>query len=465
MYQETAAQLVTHLSHPNGWWRDMAQQQLVLRQDKSVVPALRTMARSNSNQLARIHALWTLEGLGSLDAALARELMKDRDAKIRAAAIRASETLYKGGDKSFAADYRALASDAEAEVAIQAIQTLNTLKVPEAATVIRSVQASNRAAGVQHVATTILNPPANAGGGGGGGGGNQRTPAEVALLTRGAELFQETCNECHGDTGLGTPLGNGQTMAPALAGNLDVQAHPELVIRTLLHGLTGPIDGKTYPGGLMVPQRQPDEWIAAVASYIRTSLTNTATTVSPQEVARVRAATASRTTPYTHAELIAAVPRAVAVQPSWKATASHNALVLVGGTASAVGAFTLEGWTTGAPQQPGMWFQVELPAPIELAGIQFNSRGQGGGGGGGGGGGAAPAAPVFAYPRGYRVEVSTDGTTWKPVAEGEGTGSTTLISFAPTPARLVRITQTAATPNAPAWSMHLMRLYERSAAR
>ena len=52
----------------NGWWRDTAQQLLVLKQDKSVVPALQTMVRSSDNLLARFHALWTLEGLGALDA-------------------------------------------------------------------------------------------------------------------------------------------------------------------------------------------------------------------------------------------------------------------------------------------------------------------------------------------------------------------------------------------------------------
>ena len=45
---ETAAQLVTHLSDPNGWWRDTAQQLLVLKQDKSVVPALQTMAQTST---------------------------------------------------------------------------------------------------------------------------------------------------------------------------------------------------------------------------------------------------------------------------------------------------------------------------------------------------------------------------------------------------------------------------------
>ena len=41
----TPAQLVQLLSHPNGWRRDMAQQLLVERADKSVVPALRKLAR------------------------------------------------------------------------------------------------------------------------------------------------------------------------------------------------------------------------------------------------------------------------------------------------------------------------------------------------------------------------------------------------------------------------------------
>ena len=66
MHNETAAQLVTHLSHPNGWWRDTAQQLLVLKQNKSVVPALRTIVKTSPNLLARFHALWTLEGLGAL---------------------------------------------------------------------------------------------------------------------------------------------------------------------------------------------------------------------------------------------------------------------------------------------------------------------------------------------------------------------------------------------------------------
>ena len=136
MYSETPAQLVKHLEHPNGWWRDTAQKLLVLGQDKSVAAALKTMASKSSNQLARIHALWTLEGLDSLDAGLARQLMKDADPQIRIQAIRASETLYKlekgpKGDKSFANDYRAMTKDADASVVIQAMLTINLHRIDQ----------------------------------------------------------------------------------------------------------------------------------------------------------------------------------------------------------------------------------------------------------------------------------------------------------------------------------------------
>ena len=119
------------------------------------------------------------------------------------------------------------------------------------------------------------------------------------------------------------------------------------MIKTLLHGLTGPIDGRSYAGGVMVPQgAQSDEWIAAVASYIRTNLTNNSFTVTPEMVAKVRAANAGRTTPWTHAELAASVPTLLAQQPTWKATASHSAPSRIGMTGDPLGAFDFEGWTT-----------------------------------------------------------------------------------------------------------------------
>ncbi|MBW3628662.1 MAG: c-type cytochrome [Gemmatimonadetes bacterium] len=461
MFQETSAQLVGHLSHPNGWWRDMAQQQLVLRQDRSVVPALRTLARTSSNELARMHALWALEGLGALDVAFARQLMKDASPRVRVQAIRASETLYKANDRSLAAEYASMTRDRDADVAIQAMLTLNALKISSAPAAIRAAMSANPARGVQEFGRQLLDPPAPAGGGAGG-----LSAAQRALLARGETLFRESCTECHGQTGMGTPVGDGMLMAPALAGNPDVQGHPDVVIRTLLHGLTGPIAGKSYVGGTMVPQKQSDDWIAAVASYIRTGLTNQATLVTPEQVSRVRAATASRTSPYTYDELTSTVPMPLAVQPTWKATASHNGRTSVAaGIPDPISAFSFEGWTTGVPQQPGMWYQVELPETVTLSAIQFTSRTQAVPVPAGST--APPSPPTILGPLGYRVQVSTDGTNWSaPVAEGKATEPTTLIDFAPVPARFVRITQTAgAGPTAPVWTMARLRLFERITRR
>jgi len=69
------------------------------------------------------------------------------------------------------------------------------------------------------------------------------------------------------------------------------------------------------------------------------------------------------------------------------------------------------------------------------------------------------------YPRGYSVQVSTDGTNWsKPVAEGKGDGARTTITFAPTRAKFVKITETE-TPADPApWSIRGLRIYEAPAS-
>jgi hypothetical protein len=57
------------------------------------------------------------------------------------------------------------------------------------------------------------------------------------------------------------------------------------------------------------------------------------------------------------------------------------------------------------------------------------------------------------------VEVSPDGTTWSLVAEGEGKGGQTSITFEPVRARFVRLTQTGAVEDAPPWSMQRLVLY------
>ncbi len=459
MLSETAAQLVAHLSHPNGWWRDTAQQLLVLKQDRAVVPALQRLARTRNDELARIHALWTLEGLEALTPGLVRELLGDADPRIRIQAVRASETLYKAGDRSFASEYRLLAQDEDPDVAIQAILTLNLLEAPDADAAIRTAMGANQARGVQFVADRILNPPVT---GRRGGRGPAFGTEEQASLQRGETIYHELCFSCHGENGQGTPTpgGNGATLAPALAGSPRVTGHRDYIVNALLHGLSGPIAGQGYPQVMVAMDGNQDRWIADVASFVRNGFGNAAGLVTTGDVARLRASSADRKTAWTAAELEASLPRLLAPDATWKATASHASQAapqpnVAGGfsyASSAAAALTFQGWSTGVAQEPGMWFQVELPTAARLTEVQFTSWTIGGGRGG--------PAPAWTYPRGVRLEVSTDGADWtSPVPEQVGYPQTMSVTFAPVSARFVKLTTTTADP-AP-WGMRLLRLYEK----
>jgi mono/diheme cytochrome c family protein/glucose/arabinose dehydrogenase len=461
MLAETPAQLVAHLRDANGWWRDTSQQLLILKQDKSVVPALKQLVRSSPDQLARLHALWTLEGLSAADVALVRELMKHADPQTRIQAIRVSETLYKAGDKTFGADYSALAKDKDTNVVIQALMTLNTLKVSDSSSVLKAALESNKAKGVQLVANTILTPPA-AGRGNLMEGIAPYTPEEQATLDKGREIYTQVCFACHGDDGRGGRVPgaqDGPLLGPPLAASPRVLGHQDYAIRVLLNGLTGPLNGTTYPDVMIGMGQNPDEWVAAILSYVRNSFGNRAPLISPSQVARNRAAAAERKTPWTVAELDASLPRVIVSDGTWKVTASHN-------SATAANALTIQPWSTGQPQKTGMWFQIEMTQPAMVTQIQFESPGVVPDAGPPVPGaptrtafGAAAGPPGF--PRAYQVQVSMDGAAWtQVVTDGKGSGASADIAFAPVRAKFIRITQTATDDAAPPWSIRRLRLYE-----
>ena len=59
-------ELVACLENPNSWWRDTAHRLLYERQDKSAKAPLRRLLRESPRPQARLHALWSLEGLKDL---------------------------------------------------------------------------------------------------------------------------------------------------------------------------------------------------------------------------------------------------------------------------------------------------------------------------------------------------------------------------------------------------------------
>lgn len=117
----------------------------------------------------------------------------------------------------------------------------------------------------------------------------------------GKVVYSTTCAACHQATGEGV-----EGTYPPLAGSEIVNGDEAKVVRIVLHGLTGPVEvaGETY-SGMMPPWGGvlKDPELAAVLTYVRSAWGNKAAPVTPATVAAIRAATASRTTPWTAAEL------------------------------------------------------------------------------------------------------------------------------------------------------------------
>jgi mono/diheme cytochrome c family protein len=125
--------------------------------------------------------------------------------------------------------------------------------------------------------------------------------AEVTVADLGAEKYAQVCAVCHQATGLGVE-GN----FPPLAGSDWLNGKSEVPIAIVLHGLQGEIDvlGKKY-NGAMAPwgEAMNDAEIAAVLTYARSQWGNTGAAVTADEVKAIRTKYATRTTPWTAAEL------------------------------------------------------------------------------------------------------------------------------------------------------------------
>lgn len=431
MLDESPAELVAHLEHPNGWWRDTAQKLLILRGDQSVAPALERVARESEKDLARMHALWTLEGLGSLTTEFVREKMKDPDASVRRAAIRASETLYKNGVAELAEDIRSMVKDGDPNVVIQALLTARLLKFSDYRDITLATVSESQSAGVKAIGKQLLT------------GGNRSmpklSPEQLSLFKEGKTIYASLCFSCHGADGKGTPIPGGDDLrlAPSFVGSPILEGHRELAPKVVLHGLTGPVNGKTYPGEMIAMASNGDRWVAAVLSYIKNSFGNSLGFVTEAEVKRIREENSDRATAWTEAELFASVPRVIPNRNRWKLTASHKA----GDCSKAIDGDLGTRYTTGQPMKPGMWFQVELPEPVMLAGIILDAAGS-----------------RNDYPRGCTVEFSTDGTNWsKPLKKKEEKSAKTVIEFPEREARFVKITQTGQNKGL-YWSIHDLQL-------
>jgi mono/diheme cytochrome c family protein/glucose/arabinose dehydrogenase len=104
------AALVEALSHPNGWWRDTAQQLLVQRNDRGAIAALSSLA-ARAPVRTKLLALWTLDGMDAIEPAMVMAALRDPSRDVRVSAVRLAERWLRGGDASMASAVSALAAD------------------------------------------------------------------------------------------------------------------------------------------------------------------------------------------------------------------------------------------------------------------------------------------------------------------------------------------------------------------
>ena len=195
--------------------------------------------------------------------------MKSADPQMRIQAIRASESLYKAKDKSFAADYTAMLEDRDANVVIQAMLTLNLHKIPDYDKMIRATcrerdgarrqgdrQPDPAAAVVEGQRPSLADTAVS--------GLNFSTDQRRALV-RGEGIYKELCSTCHG------PDGNGAPMAGAPEGTRWRRRWPvrrgwrprDYIVKRAAARPDRADRRQGYPGGVMVPMgTNTDEWIA-----------------------------------------------------------------------------------------------------------------------------------------------------------------------------------------------------------
>jgi mono/diheme cytochrome c family protein/glucose/arabinose dehydrogenase len=312
MLEASNDELIAYLSHPNGWWRENAQRLLVLRGDLSVVPELKRIAlhktsifeklmfwKSFPTPLARLHALWTLEGLNALDEKTISEALKDNDIEIKKAAIRMSEPSLMANNKNMLSQLLAMKTDTSYGVKIQLALSLRFSKTDAAITTLKDLRSANDSNRLiaKAVSRSLL-----------------RTDESMAALREstkglgekdkdlvydGSINYQQLCATCHGMDGKGIP----SQLAPPLAGSARVNGDKDVLINIVLAGLKGPIDNHNYPEQMASQKEHTDIYIASVLSYMRRSFGNNGDIVKSGNVRDIRKLLNGRDSAWTLAAL------------------------------------------------------------------------------------------------------------------------------------------------------------------
>jgi mono/diheme cytochrome c family protein len=261
------------------------------------------------------------------------------------------------------------------------------------------------------------------------------TKDEKKQLERGQEIFRSLCFACHGFDGTGMPIAGraGATLAPPLAGS-KTAVQGDAIVRVMMNGLGGPINGKTYEAQMVPMATNNDQWIADVTSYIRKAFGNNGRLVQKKQVEALRKELSKRITPWSIEELQALYPQPLTNRTAWKLTASQGEKDV----GKAIDGDIATRWDTHTSQARDMWFQIDLPEVTDISGLILDT-----------------GKSHNDYPRQYKITLSLNGTEWeKPILEGKGdAGAVEYLFPKPVKAKSIRISQIGEAKGT-YWSIH-----------
>lgn len=136
----SAAELIAALSSANAWYRNTAQRLLVERGDRSVAPAIADLVATGKTPQTRLHAIHTLDGLGSLTPEIIERALQDDHFAVRMHAIVLAERWLSDRPSLANCLYRT-ADDDHPRVRLQLALTLGELETPEAAEALAKLAA------------------------------------------------------------------------------------------------------------------------------------------------------------------------------------------------------------------------------------------------------------------------------------------------------------------------------------
>jgi len=105
-------------------------------------------------------------------------------------------------------------------------------------------------------------------------------------IQKGKSVYMQTCFVCHQPEGQGVA----NQIPPLAKSDFLAAKDKDNIIRGILEGRTGQltVNGKTYNGTMIPLAYLNDEQIANVLTYVRNTWGNSADTISPQDVAKIR---------------------------------------------------------------------------------------------------------------------------------------------------------------------------------